>query len=86
MRAALVDANNTVHLQPVTIGRDFGASVEILEGVTAESWLIVNPPDSIDEGQTVIVERPKPAAATAASAPAPGSAPAPAPARGGTGR
>jgi hypothetical protein len=39
----------------VTIGRDYGAVVEILSGVTAADRVIVNPPDSILDGTMVKV-------------------------------
>jgi RND family efflux transporter MFP subunit len=59
VRAAVVDASNHVRLRPVQIGRDFGSAVEILQGVAAEDWVILNPADSLDDGQEVMVEHPK---------------------------
>ena len=37
------------------MGRDFGTSVEVLSGVTADDRVVLNPPDSLEEGQTVQV-------------------------------
>jgi RND family efflux transporter MFP subunit len=59
VRAAVVDAGNRVHLRTVTIGRDFGSAVEILQGLTVDDWLVLNPADSIEDGQAVNVEKPK---------------------------
>ena len=44
---ARVDAGNRVKLTPVVQGRDFGAFVEILSGVTGADRIVINPPDSI---------------------------------------
>jgi RND family efflux transporter MFP subunit len=45
--------DNTVHLVPVTLGRDFGTSLEVLDGVKAGDALVVNPPESLSDGLTV---------------------------------
>ncbi len=42
-----------VHLQHVTIGKDMGATVEIASGLQASDQVIVDPSDSIAEGQEV---------------------------------
>jgi RND family efflux transporter MFP subunit len=42
-----------VHLQHVTIGKDNGNSVEIATGISANDNLILDPSDSIAEGQSV---------------------------------
>lgn len=68
VRAAVVDASNHVRLRPVQIGRDFGATVEIAQGIGADDWVVLNPADSLDEGQLVSVERPKTALPAVASA------------------
>jgi multidrug efflux pump subunit AcrA (membrane-fusion protein) len=67
-RAVVVDGANTLRLRPVTIGRDFGSVVEIVSGLSADDWVVINPADSADDGQTVRVERPKDAPATATPA------------------
>jgi len=53
MQVAVVDANNKVQLRSVTLGRDFGNTVEILSGIEASDRVINNPPDSITEGMEV---------------------------------
>jgi RND family efflux transporter MFP subunit len=45
--------NDTVQLVPVTLGRDFGTSVEVLDGVKAGDALVVNPPESLSDGLRV---------------------------------
>ena len=37
------------------IGRDYGTTLEILGGITVEDRIIINPADSIMEGQSVHV-------------------------------
>jgi RND family efflux transporter MFP subunit len=44
-----------VHLQRITIGKDNGASVEIASGVSGSDQVILDPSDSLTEGQTVKV-------------------------------
>jgi len=45
--------DNTVHLQPVTIGRDYGATVEVREGLQEGDLVVVNPGDSAKDGAKV---------------------------------
>ena len=52
-RAAVVTADNKVQLKPVVIGRDFGTSVEILSGVDPAESVVLNPSDSLEDGQQV---------------------------------
>ena len=35
LRAIVVDSNHKLHLQPLTIGRDYGTSLEVLQGLSA---------------------------------------------------
>jgi multidrug efflux pump subunit AcrA (membrane-fusion protein) len=67
-----VGAEGKVELRRVELGRDFGQSVEILDGVAPSDRVILNPPDSLTPGVTVRVAA---AAKTiAAKSPAPGPA------------
>lgn len=54
-RAAVVGSDNKVHLKAVTIGRDFGTEVEVLGGIDPVDFIILNPSDSLEEGQPVNV-------------------------------
>jgi multidrug efflux system membrane fusion protein len=56
-RVAVVDANNKVQLRPVTIGRDFGVTTEILSGLQASDFVVLSPSDSLEDGQQVEVAR-----------------------------
>jgi membrane fusion protein, multidrug efflux system len=56
-RAAVVGADGKVHLKRVTIGRDYGTDVEILGGLEPSDSIILNPSDSLEEGQAVRVTK-----------------------------
>jgi RND family efflux transporter MFP subunit len=49
--------NGIVHLQSVTIGKDDGKTVEIASGLTANDQVILDPSDSLSEGQAVQVAK-----------------------------
>lgn len=53
LRVALVDSQQHVHLQPITLGRDFGSTVEVTDGLAESDRLILSPSDSLSEGQQV---------------------------------
>lgn len=57
-RVAVVDKNGKVNLRPIAIGRDFGATLEILGGINPSDQIIINPSDSLEEGQQVHVGKP----------------------------
>jgi multidrug efflux system membrane fusion protein len=42
-----------ITLRPVKLGRDFGRTVEVAEGVTAEDAVVLNPHDAIEDGERV---------------------------------
>jgi len=57
-QVAVVDKDGKVHLRPISIGRDFGATLEILGGLDVSDQIIINPSDSLEEGQKVHVAKP----------------------------
>jgi len=57
LRAAVVDDQHHVHLRALTIGRDFGTSLEVLQGLSASDWIVINPPDSLADNQDVRVQQ-----------------------------
>jgi RND family efflux transporter MFP subunit len=69
LRAVVVDSNHKARLQTLTIGRDYGVTLEVLNGLKANDWIVLNPPDSLNDGQEVHVKEvanpiaPAPAAA-----------------------
>jgi RND family efflux transporter MFP subunit len=67
-RVAIVDANSRVHLRPVTLGRNLGESIEVLGGVDVRDRLVVNPSDSLAEGDVVTVSGAADGAAVATGA------------------
>ena len=54
-QVAVVGSDNKVQLRPITIGRDYGTTLEIVGGVDVEDRIVVNPADSLEEGQKVNV-------------------------------
>jgi RND family efflux transporter MFP subunit len=52
-RAAVVDADSKVRLMPITIGRDFGTTVEVLSGVERNDSVVLSPSDSLEDAQQV---------------------------------
>jgi len=85
LRAVVIDANHHVRLQALDIGRDYGTSLEVLNGLKAEDWIVLNPPDSIENGEEVHVQEvknplaPAPATNKSANSASPTVKPAPAP-------
>jgi RND family efflux transporter MFP subunit len=60
---AIVTGEDTIHLKKVTLGRDFGTRIEILDGLPEGSRVVENPTDALFEGQSV---RPVPVDAASA--------------------
>ena len=54
-QVATVDDGGRIALRTIVIGRDFGTEVEIESGLAATDRVVVNPPDSLFEQQTVRV-------------------------------
>jgi RND family efflux transporter MFP subunit len=55
-QVSVVNSQNRVELRKVTLGRDFGNTVEILSGITAADAVIANPPDYLVDGMPVAVQ------------------------------
>ena len=58
IRAAVV-RDGKAELVPITIGRDFGDTLEVLAGLRPDESLILNPPDSLISGTPVKVQEPQ---------------------------
>jgi len=56
---AVVDNTGKVKLRTVTVGHDFGNTVEILSGITAQDNLVLNPADSLADNDVVTVSKPE---------------------------
>jgi membrane fusion protein, multidrug efflux system len=52
-RAAVIGPGSQVQLRPVTIGRDFGNTVEIVSGLQPSDEVVISPSDSLENGQVV---------------------------------
>ncbi|MBC3861891.1 efflux RND transporter periplasmic adaptor subunit [Undibacterium jejuense] len=59
-RVAIVDAKGTIQLRTVKIGHDLGNKLEILDGISVNDKLVLNPADSLADKDTVIVLPAKP--------------------------
>ncbi len=53
MEVAVVGAENTVVLKPITIGRDLGTMIEVVSGLDSSDKVIDSPSDSISDGDKV---------------------------------
>lgn len=58
MQVGVVGTNGKVEMHTVKLGRDFGQTVEIVDGVHSGDHVVVNPPDSLASGMTVRVAEP----------------------------
>jgi len=54
-QVAVVGPDKKVQLRAINIGKDYGTSLEVLDGVTVHDLVIINPPDSLEDGQAVNV-------------------------------
>jgi len=68
LQVGVVKPDNSVELRDIKVGRDFGTTIEIVQGVTQSDKVIVNPSDSLITGTAVRV------AAAAAASPSPAMA------------
>ncbi len=53
MEVAVLGPQNHVEIRHVSVGRDFGAFVEIADGLGPDDWVIANPPDTLEAGDAV---------------------------------
>ncbi|MGA9641319.1 MAG: efflux RND transporter periplasmic adaptor subunit [Terriglobales bacterium] len=54
-QVGVVGNDNKVQLRSITIGQDYGATLEILGGLDVNDRIIINPSDSLESGQQVRV-------------------------------
>ena len=55
-QVGIVNSQNQVELRKVTLGHDFGDTIEIMAGVRSADSVVANPPDSLTNGMRVAVE------------------------------
>ena len=69
-RVATAGVDGKVHFKNVRVGNDFGNEVEVVTGLNGDEQVIVNPPDSLVDGEQVQIVHPD---AQAQGQPAPAS-------------
>jgi RND family efflux transporter MFP subunit len=52
-QVAVVTPEQTIHFQTITLGRDYGDKIEVLQGLQPLQQLVINPGDNILEGAKV---------------------------------
>jgi membrane fusion protein, multidrug efflux system len=57
-RVAVIGPGGKVQLRPINIGRDYGATLEVLGGILPTDQVVINPADSLEDGQQVNVAQP----------------------------
>ncbi|MBV8514598.1 MAG: efflux RND transporter periplasmic adaptor subunit [Acidobacteria bacterium] len=75
LRVVVVDENHKTHLQQMTIGRDYGTTLEVLQGLKSTDWIVLNPADSLEDGMQVNVKQVKAAQQQGGAAPGQGGSP-----------
>ena len=74
-RLAVVGPDHKIELRPISIGRDYGTTLEVLDGVSTQDQIVINPPDSLEEGQQVNLAPPSPGQGQDQSAAQPAATP-----------
>ena len=59
MQVAIIRKDGkTVSLIPITVGRDFGTEIEVVAGLKGDESIVLNPPDTLNNGAVVRVAAP----------------------------
>jgi RND family efflux transporter MFP subunit len=58
LQLGIVGENSKASLVSVTLGRDFGSEVEVITGLNGGEKVIINPPDSLVQGEQVQIVQP----------------------------
>jgi RND family efflux transporter MFP subunit len=58
LQVATLDTDHRVRLKSIVQGRDFGNTIEVLSGLEPNEVVVLNPPDSITNGQQVRIATP----------------------------
>jgi hypothetical protein len=58
LRVATVDTTNVVHMRDVTIYRDFGATIELRNGLLGGERVALSPPATLRDGASVRIAQP----------------------------
>jgi RND family efflux transporter MFP subunit len=57
--AVVVDGEGAARFRKLQLGRDYGARVEVLEGISDGEQVVLNPPDILTEGMKVRISEAK---------------------------
>ena len=60
MQVAMVKDGKTITLESVMPGRDFGTDIKVLAGLKGDESVVLDPPDSLTNGQPVHIAEPEP--------------------------
>jgi RND family efflux transporter MFP subunit len=71
LQVATVENSNRAKLVTIVLGRDFGATVEVVSGLTDADKVIVSPPDSLVDGEQVQISQPNPQGGSGSASPQP---------------
>src|SRR5271154_4450541 len=74
LQVATVETSNKVErvkLVTIVLGRDFGATVEVVSGITDADRVIVSPPDSLVDGEQVQIAQPNQQGGSGSASPQP---------------
>jgi RND family efflux transporter MFP subunit len=58
-QVAVVGSDGKVQLRSINIGRDYGTTLEVLGGISPTDKVVINPADSLENGQKVNVAQPQ---------------------------
>lgn len=56
-QVAVVNSKNQIELRKVALGKDLGATMEIVGGITSQDQLVANPPDYLVDGMPVSIQQ-----------------------------
>jgi RND family efflux transporter MFP subunit len=73
LQVATVENGNRAKLITIVLGRDFGATVEVVSGLTDADRVIVSPPDSLVDGEQVQIVQPNQQGGSGSALPQPQS-------------
>ncbi len=73
LQVATVENGNRAKLVTIALGRDFGATVEVVSGLTDADRVIVSPPDSLVDGEEVKISQPTAQGGSGSASPQPQS-------------
>ena len=68
LQAAVVNDGQHAELRKIALGRDYGSEVEVVSGLTEQDRVMIQPPDSLVQGEVVRIEQQAPSASQPSAA------------------